>query len=79
MQMPPENNQQSKDESKHSANGSAEEEAALGHIGDRAVQLGAIVDIVATAGNPAYAKQLLQLTQRTGGTVICSSRLQFDS
>ena len=60
--------------SARSANGSVEEEAALAHIGDRAARLDAIVDVVATAGNPPGAKHLLQLAQRTGGTVICCGR-----
>ena len=48
----------------------------LSRIGDSAVQLGAIVDVVAMEDTPLHAGQLLQLTQRTGGTMVCSGELQ---
>ena len=66
--------QRERSSSGRSANGFVEEEAALAHIGDRAARLGAIVDVIVTAGNPSDAKHLLQLAQRTGGTVICCGR-----
>ena len=51
----------------------------LSRIGDSAVQLGAIVDVVAIEDTPLHARQLLQLTQRTGGTMICSSESRDQS
>lgn len=48
----------------------------LSHVGDSAAQLGAIVDVIAMEGTPLHARQLLQLTQRTGGTMICSGVAQ---
>lgn len=65
--------QQGRISSAHSNDSYGEDESALIHIGDKAVQIGALLDVVALAGNPPHAKQLLQLTQRTGGMVICSS------
>ncbi len=44
----------------------------LSRIGDSAVRLGAIVDVIALEDAPLHARQLLQLTQRTGGTMVCS-------
>lgn len=73
MQAEP-GSQRERSSSARSADGSVEEEAALAHIGDWAARLGAIVDVVATAGNPPNVKHLLQVAQRTGGTVMCCGR-----
>ena len=66
--------QRERSSSARSADGSVEEEATLAYIGAWAARLGAIVDVVATVGNPPSAKHLLQLAQRTGGTVMCCGR-----
>ena len=68
--------QQRREPSARSSN-DLEVQAIMSRIGDSAVQLGAIVDVVAaTEETPLHARQLLQLTQRTGGTMICSGEHQ---